>query len=60
MGVDASVETALYEYADTSDPQPHPFPLMVGVEGGYENGENHSLVSVCSTLLGTKKHAREI
>jgi hypothetical protein len=50
-GFDPSVKTDLYEYADTSKPQPHPFPLMVGVTGGYEEGENRSLVSVCSTQL---------
>jgi hypothetical protein len=55
-GFDPSVKSALYEYADTSEPQPHPFPLMVGVTGGYENGENHNLVSVCSTLLGTENN----
>jgi hypothetical protein len=55
-GFDPSTETALYEYADTSKPQPHPFPLMVGVTGGYENGENRSLVSVCSTQLGSGKN----
>jgi hypothetical protein len=53
-GFDPSVKAALYEYADTDAPQPHPFPLMVGVTGGYANGENRSLVSVCSTLLGTE------
>ncbi len=44
--------TDLYEYADTLEPQPNGFPLMVGVQGGYEKGANHSLVSVCSTMLG--------
>jgi hypothetical protein len=51
-GFDPSVKEALYEYANTLEPQPHRFPLMVGVEGGYENAENHSLVSVCATILG--------
>jgi hypothetical protein len=50
-GFDPSVKQALYEYANTSKPQPHPFPLMVGVTGGYEDGENRSLVSICSTQL---------
>ncbi len=44
--------TDLYEYAETLEPQPNGFPLMVGVQGGYEEGANHSLVSVCSTMLG--------
>ncbi len=52
-GFDPSVETGLYEYAETDEPQPNPFPLMVGVTGGYEKGKNRSLVSVCSTKLGT-------
>ena len=51
-GFDPGVTQGLYEYANTSKPQPHPFPLMVGVTGGYEEGENHSLVSICSTKLG--------
>jgi hypothetical protein len=55
-GFDPSVETGLYEYADTGEPQPHPFPLMVGVTGGYEKGENRSLVSVCSTKLGAQNN----
>ena len=55
-GFDPSVKQALYEYAETGEPQPHAFPLMVGVKGGYENGENHSLVSVCSTLLGAENN----
>ncbi len=50
-GSTTSVKQALYEYADTGTPQPHPFPLMVGVERGYESGENHRLVSVCATQL---------
>ena len=52
-GFDPTVENDVYEYADALEPQPHPFPLMVGVKGGYENGENHSLVSVCDTRFGT-------
>jgi hypothetical protein len=51
-GFDPSVKEALYEYANTGEPQPHAFPLMVGVKGGFENGENHNPVSVCSTILG--------
>jgi hypothetical protein len=39
---------ALYEYA----PGTTGTPLMVGVTGGYENGENHNLVSACGTRMG--------
>lgn len=40
---------SLYEYvAGRGGP-----PLLVGVNGGYENGENHNLVSDCGTVLGT-------
>ena len=53
---DPTVENDLYEYADVLEPQPHAFPLMVGVKGGYESGENHSLVSVCSTRLGAQNN----
>jgi hypothetical protein len=46
---DESDHYTLYEYApDVSDAQ----PLMVGVEGGYDSGENYDLVSVCGTHLG--------
>jgi hypothetical protein len=46
---DESGVNGLYEYAPgVKDTQ----PLMVGVEGGYEEGENHDLVSVCETKLG--------
>ena len=37
----------LYEYA-----APASQPLMVGVGGGYEGGENHHLISRCGTLPG--------
>ena len=40
----------LYEYAGTGKTH----PLMVGVKGGYQNGENHELISVCSTDLGNE------
>ncbi|HEV3047026.1 MAG TPA: hypothetical protein VGY13_06650 [Solirubrobacteraceae bacterium] len=44
---DESRESGVYEYAGTHST----VPLMVGVEGGYDNGENHDLVSVCDTEL---------
>ena len=47
---DPSLKESLYELAGTDRSQ----PLMVGVKGGYQNGENHSLISACSTFLGTQ------
>jgi hypothetical protein len=39
---------ALYEYTGTGNAT----PLMVGVSGGYEKGEDHKLISTCGTELG--------
>jgi phosphodiesterase/alkaline phosphatase D-like protein len=39
---------SLYEYAGTGNTE----PLLVGVNGGYEDGKNHNLISTCETLLG--------
>jgi hypothetical protein len=47
-GPSAKEAGALYEYA----PEVAGTPLMVGVAGGYENGENHNLISTCGTWLG--------
>jgi hypothetical protein len=41
-------QRSLYEYAGTGKSQ----PLMVAVKGGYQHGENHSLITVCATSLG--------
>jgi hypothetical protein len=38
---------SLYEYVGTGNAA----PLLVGVSGGYENGENHKLVSTCGTVI---------
>ena len=46
---DPSLKSSLYEYAGTDKSH----PLLVGVRGGYQNGENHSLISACATSLGT-------
>jgi hypothetical protein len=46
---------ALYEYEGTGNTTPY----MVGVSGGYENHENHKLISECGTELaglGLQKH----
>jgi hypothetical protein len=39
---------SLYEYVGAGNAA----PLLVGVSGGYENGENHHLISQCGTPLG--------
>jgi hypothetical protein len=49
---DHSENRALYEYVGAGNAA----PLMVGVTGGFENGENHNLVSVCGTELGGEFH----
>jgi len=41
--------SGLYEYV-AGDPA----PLMVAVGGGYENGKNHKLISLCGAYLGGK------
>lgn len=55
---DPSFKASLYEYAGTDEhPFPRAAPLLVGVKGGYEHGENHSLISACATFLGAKTGA---
>ena len=42
-----SERESVYEYAGSGGT----VPLMVGVEGGYEHGKNHHLVSTCNTNI---------
>lgn len=45
---DAGSTSSLYEYTPASGAEPQ----LVGVTGGFEEGENHNLISVCGTGLG--------
>jgi hypothetical protein len=39
---------SVYEYAGAGNRS----PILVGVTGGYENGENHDLIGQCGTEIG--------
>jgi len=43
-----TIAATLYEYVGTGNAE----PLMVGVTGGFENGENHKPIGTCGTMLG--------
>jgi hypothetical protein len=43
-----SLGAAVYEYVGSGSAS----PLMVGVSGGFENGQNHKPISTCGTELG--------